>query len=193
MALSASPRSSVGAKRRRPAKKSRTQLVPVDSNEGQVPSVKNPADAMDVDEAPLPAETEPSTAKAKAPSSRNAKAQSLRVPRTSSPLALAPSFVSRSVSPGPESTVIIEKKPKSAVAGALKPKSSFASMRKKTTETAKTTEQGSPKVQKSVDTVPSHPSPSKASPKPKVKRKARTKGLVEVVESSVAAERTSAK
>ena len=187
--LSASPRSSVGAKRPRPAKKSRTQLVPLDSNEGQVPSATTPSAAMDVDEAPSPPKTKPSTAKAKAPS-RHAKAQSLCVPKTSSPLVLAPPFVSRSVSPGPQSTVIVEKKPKSAGARALKPKSSSASMRKKVMETA---ENDSPKVQKSVDAAPSQPDPSKASPKPKAKRKARTKRLEEVVESSVAAERTPAK
>ncbi|KAF9463093.1 hypothetical protein BDZ94DRAFT_1260040 [Collybia nuda] len=201
--ISTSPRSSNG---RRPTKKIRTQVLPT-KEESEESTEEHEADKMNVDGAPpgIPPAAPSSTPKPKRkPRTTKPKAQaSFSTPKTSSPLVLAPPFVSNSPSPEPllQTQIIVAHKPpkphqhlkqKSSVVS-LKPKSSIASLKPKSTATSTKPESSAPK---STAEPPSprkslrHASPAKATP-PKGKPQTRAKGkeLVDVVDSSIDGER----
>ncbi|GLB34239.1 hypothetical protein LshimejAT787_0111230 [Lyophyllum shimeji] len=186
---SASPRSSNG-KRRRTGKKARTNVP--EPNPETSTGTPDPNE-MDVDASPsaCPAPSSPKTkpkSRAKPKPATPATAKSQSTPKTSSPLVLSEPFVSHSGSPEPPSRgrVAASMKPKASGAGtgtntnssSLKPKSSAASLRSKPKSAMEPPE--SPRRVRTDST---------ASSKVKAKPKGKSKGLVEVVDSSIDAER----
>ncbi|RDB19812.1 hypothetical protein Hypma_013007 [Hypsizygus marmoreus] len=197
---SASLRSSAGGRRGRVAKKPRTQH-PAEQPE---PALDG-SDRMDVDEDVSPQAPRASPPKSKPKPRATPKTpfsgKALSTPKTSSPLVLAPPFVSRSVSPDPPSKgrIVTNMKPKPN-ASSVKPKSSAASLKPKSSAASLKSKPGSSKpsgsstIQKPVVELP--PSPGKGREKslppkerPKARLKGKTRGLAEVVDSSVDAER----
>ncbi|KAF5388290.1 hypothetical protein D9615_000820 [Tricholomella constricta] len=192
--ISASPR-------RRNGKKPRT--LPPDETEREAEA--NLAQ-MDVGLPPRPSTPTPAPTSPKAKSKSRATkpkppapttAKSLTMPKASSPLVLAPPFVSHSVSPEPptKARVVVNMKPKSSAP--LKPRSSAASLKPKSSAASLKSKPSPGSTPKSgAMEPPASPRRSRkdssSSSKPRARPKGKTKGLVEVVDSSIDAERAGA-
>ncbi|KAG5638076.1 hypothetical protein H0H81_001925 [Sphagnurus paluster] len=199
--LSTSPRSSTGPKRRRTAKMPRAR-APASASADEAEPVPGPSTQtqaeMDVDK-PTPASPKPKSKAKPRPKSRvRAKpstpaSKSFTAPQTSSPLVLSPPFVSHSVSPEPpeQARVIVNMKPRSTRSHQqLRPRASAASLRSKTSPTklgAMDPPSSPPRTRKNSAAAAAAASPSVSARVPRSKGKA--KSLVEVVDSSIDAER----
>ncbi|KAF8076847.1 hypothetical protein FPV67DRAFT_1618812 [Lyophyllum atratum] len=182
----ASPRSSNAAKRRR------TNKHPDAPSPG--PSAPDP-DQMDIDAPPPPPPASPRPKPKSRARPNPSTAKSLTTPKTSSPLVLSPPFVSHSVSGSPEppskARVVgnMKPKPKPATSTSVKPKSSAAALRPKASTASLKPKSSTPSL-KPQSSVASLRSKARASsPVKSPGRTGKTKGLGEVVDSSIDAER----